>query len=68
MVDDSINESMSPTLSIRSMASLPYCEGRYKCAPSGVPTGNNPWELDPAIDEAMQSALDVLYILVGMSR
>lgn len=68
MADDSINKNLSRTVSIRSMASLPYCEGRYKCATSGVPIGENPWELDPAIDEAMQSALDVQYILVDMSR
>jgi hypothetical protein len=35
----STTKNMSPTLSIRSMASFPYCGGRYKRAPSDVSTG-----------------------------
>jgi hypothetical protein len=42
-------------------------EGLRKLAPSGVPTGRNPSALDPATEEAMQSALHVQSTFLDMS-
>jgi hypothetical protein len=43
-------------------------EGLHKRSPSGVPTGENPSELDPATGEATQSALNVQSSFLDMSR